>query len=216
MSGVEPVKDIERACKTLLAAFHDSSSNDYLNCKFQGVPLDVPLRSHEEADKLTRNTIMFYYENGADFVQVGDYTTTAIWTTPNKHIPVDRTSDETFNKVFLDDSQAVKQRVIPKGMDYYYLFMIGRDPESSLKGTVRTMFDHYIEIANRENRALVLEAINEHARDVYAHFGFVNYNTFHYGVGEVDAKGQLDPNGEGHTGYLMIYLPNNNKKQAML
>ncbi|CAB4254101.1 uncharacterized protein KABA2_03S12584 [Maudiozyma barnettii] len=204
---VTPVEDVERACGTLLAAFHDSSANDFLNCKFQDVPLEETLASHSRADELTRNTIMFYVDRGAEFVQTGDYATVAIWTVPHKHVAVDRTKDERFNAVFLDESQRVKERVIPQGMQYYYLFMVGRDPVSAVKGSVRALFDHYIERANRENVALVLEAISDHARDVYEHFGFVNYNTFKYGAGEVDSNGHLDSNGDGHTGYLMIYLP---------
>ncbi|SMN20018.1 similar to Saccharomyces cerevisiae YDR391C Putative protein of unknown function, possibly involved in zinc homeostasis [Maudiozyma saulgeensis] len=204
---VARVSDIGRACKTLLAAFHDSRANDFINCKFQDVPLQKPLESQSVADKLTENTVMFYHERNAELVYTGDYSTVAIWTVPGHHVDVGRTKDETFNSIFLDESQKIKETVIPKGMDYYYLFMIGRDPESHEKGTVRAMFDHYINRANVEKCALVLEAISEHAREVYEHFGFVNYNTFHYGVGEVNSLGQLDPHGEGHTGYLMIYLP---------
>ena len=91
-------------------------------------------------------------------------------------------------------------------MKYYYLFCIGRDPDDlKTKGSVRSIFEYYKERADRENVAICLEAISEKARSVYEYFGFKNYKTFKYGVGEVDSKGNFDKNGEGFTGYLMIY-----------
>ena len=205
--SVARIEDFERACTALQNAFRDEPSYWYLACKLQDQPLSLAVGSPQNIDDLTRNFFTYYYDNGAHIMQSGNYTTTAIWVHPEVHVPVKRTSDESFNKIFFDNSLAVKQKVIPDGMKYYYLFMIGKDPESDVTGSVRSMFEHYIDIANKDKAALVLEAISEHARDVYAHFGFVNYNTFHYGIGEVDTKGQLDNEGNGHTGYLMVYLP---------
>ncbi|KAG0668667.1 hypothetical protein C6P45_004509 [Maudiozyma exigua] len=206
MSAVR-IEDFETACTALQNAFRTEPSYWYLACKLQDKPLSLAIDSEENIDDLTRNFFTHYHDNGAHIMQSGNYATIAIWVPPEIDVPMSRTSDESFNKIFFDNSLAVKQRVIPQGMKYYYLFMIGKDPESPVKGSVRSMFENYIEIADRERIALVLEAISEHARDVYAHFGFVNYNTFHYGIGEVSASGQLDSNGEGHTGYLMVYLP---------
>lgn len=94
-------------------------------------------------------------------------------------------------------------------MKYYYLFCIGRDPDDmTTKGSVRSIFEYYKERADRENVAICLEAISDKARSVYEYFGFKNYKTFKYGVREVDSKGQVDKNGEGFTGYLMIYHKN--------
>lgn len=205
--SVQPAQDIERACTTLLRAFDNCPSNNYLNCKMQNVPLEIPLQSTEKAEQLTRNIIMHYINNGAEVVQANDYNTVAIWTTPEHPVPVARSADESFNKIFFDDLQKVKENTLPRGMKYYYLFIIGRDPDQPSNGAVRAIFDHYIALAKQTNNALVLEAISDHARDVYQHIGFKNYKTFKYGVNEVDTNGSINPNGNGHTGYLMIYIP---------
>ncbi|SMN20017.1 similar to Saccharomyces cerevisiae YDR391C Putative protein of unknown function, possibly involved in zinc homeostasis [Maudiozyma saulgeensis] len=203
------IGDFDKSCAALQNAFRGEPSYWYLACKLQDKPLSLGINNSEAIDTLTYNFLKHYYDHGAQIMQSGNYTTIAIWTTPSLSVPMNRTSDESFNKIFFDNSLKVKETVIPKGMKYYYLFMIGKDPESHMKGTVRAMFELYIDKANTENCALVLEAISEHARDVYAHFGFVNYNTFQYGIGEVNSLGQLDSHGEGHTGYLMVYLPTN-------
>ncbi|CAB4254100.1 similar to Saccharomyces cerevisiae YDR391C Putative protein of unknown function, possibly involved in zinc homeostasis [Maudiozyma barnettii] len=205
--SVSKIEDFDRACTAIQNAFREEPSYWYLACKLQDKPLDIAIGSPNTVDLLTREFFTHYHDHGAQIMQAGDYATIAIWTSPSVSVPMARTSDEAFNKIFFDTSLEIKHKVIPQGMQYYYLFMIGKDPESPVKGSVRAMFDHYTERANKENVALVLEAISEHARDVYAHFGFVNYNTFKYGVGEVNNKGQLDSNGDGHTGYLMVYLP---------
>ena len=77
--------------------------------------------------------------------------------------------------------------------------------QPEVRGSVRAIFETYKRKADQEGVALVLEAINEHAKSVYEYFGFKNYLTFCYGKGEVDSQGRPDPNGEGFTGYLMIY-----------
>ncbi|GMM56215.1 hypothetical protein DAKH74_028310 [Maudiozyma humilis] len=208
----EQIEDFEKACVAMQNAFRDGAAYQYLACKLQGKPLTVAHEGPAAIDALTRNFLTHYRDHGAEIVHAGDYSTVAIWTLPGKSVPMERTSDERFNATFFDESAAVKQRVIPQGMDYYYLFMIGRDPQSTAKGSTRAVFDKYTRLADAEGRALVLEAITESARDVYAYFGFVNYNTFRYGMGEVDAAGRIDPEGEGHTGYLMVYLPGAREK----
>lgn len=51
--------------------------------------------------------------------------------------------------------------------------------------------------------AICLEAISEKADAVYEYFIFNNHKTFKYCIfGEVHSKGQIDKNGEGHTGFF--------------
>ena len=205
--SVQRIDSIDRAVETLLKAFHKCPSNNFLNSKFCDVPLEAPQEDPELADELTKGVIMYYYNHDAEIVQAGDYDAVAIWTVPGKPVPVDRTKDAKFNEIFIDQSQRMKEQVIPKGMPYYYLFMIGKDLKSGKRGAVRAIFEKYIARAEAEGAALVLEAIAEHAREVYEYFGFRTYLTMNYGRGEVDSEGNVDPNGEGHKAYLMIYLP---------
>ena len=205
--SVQRINSIDKAVGTLLKAFHDCPSNNFLNCKFYDVPLEAPLKDSQLADSMTKRVIMHYYDHGAEIVEAGDYDAVAIWTIPGHPVDVGRTSDAEFNKVFIDESQRTKEAIIPKGMPYYYLFMVGKDLESGKRGAVRAIFEEYIKRAEAEGAALVLEAIAEHAREVYEYFGFKTYLTMNYGRGEVDSVGNVDKNGEGHKAYLMIYLP---------
>ena len=198
------ITDFDKACASLQNAFRDGAAYQYLACKLQGQPLT---QDPSAIDALTRNFLSHYQDHGAEIVEAGDYSTVAIWTLPERPVPMARPSADRFNEVFFDESQRVKRSAIPEGMEYYYLFMIGRDPENSAKGSTRAVFDKYTARADSEGKALVLEAITDSARDVYAYFGFVNYNTFQYGIGEVHPDGRIDPEGSGHTGYLMVYLP---------
>lgn len=197
--------DVDAVSRNMYAAFATEPANDFLMKKFFNVPTSEycsPYRIHALMHLI--NSI--YYDKGAELIQANNFHATAIWTNPDQPVDFPRTNDETFNSIFFDDLTQVKAKILPDGMKYYYLFCIGRDPnDMETKGSVRSIFEYYKERADRENVAICLEAINDHARSVYEYFGFKNYKTFRYGVGEVDENGALDPNGEGFTGYLMIY-----------
>ncbi|CAL9738024.1 hypothetical protein MOSE0_N01398 [Monosporozyma servazzii] len=197
--------DVDAVSRNMYKAFALEPANDFLMKKFFNIPIEEYC-SEYRIHALMHLINSYYYDKGAELVQANDFHATAIWTTPERPVNFPRTNDEKFNAVFYDESTAVKERVMPKGMKYYYLFVIGRNPDDlTKKGSVRAIFEYYKQRADKENAAMCLEAINDHARSVYEYFGFKNYNTFKYGVGEVDSKGQLDKNGEGFTGYLMIY-----------
>ncbi|KAK5962057.1 uncharacterized protein PWA37_000087 [Arxiozyma heterogenica] len=197
--------DVDRVSRCMYKAFESVPANDFLMKKFFNVSIDEycsQYRIHAYMHLINAH----FYDNGAEFIQANNFHAVAIWTAPEILVKVPRTNDETFNKVFFDDLEEVKQKVLPNGMKYYYLFCIGRDPDDvTTKGSVRSIFEYYKERADRENVAICLEAISDKARSVYEYFGFKNYKTFKYGVGEVDSKGHVDKNGEGFTGYLMIY-----------
>lgn len=197
--------DVDRVSRCMYKAFESEPANDFLMKKFFNVPIEEycsQYRIHAYMHLINA----YFYDNGAEFIQANDFHAVAIWTAPEILVKVPRTNDETFNKVFFDDLEEVKQKLLPDGMKYYYLFCIGRNPDDiTTKGSVRSIFEYYKERADRENVAICLEAISDKARSVYEYFGFKNYKTFKYGVGEFDSKGQMDKNGEGFTGYLMLY-----------
>ncbi|CAI4765633.1 BDH_1b_G0049560.mRNA.1.CDS.1 [Saccharomyces cerevisiae] len=109
-------------------------------------------------------------------------------------------------RFFFHDLTVRKHEVMPLGMDYYYLYAIGKDPSHpEIRGSVRKILEKYKTKADKANCALALEAISEHARSVYEYFGFKTYLVFQFGVGEVNSKGEPDPQGKGFTAYLMLY-----------
>lgn len=213
--SLQRTDDVDRAARTLYRAFRGSAANDYLTRKFFNLPMSEPM-SQARINACQHYLAAFYYDHGAEVVEANDFNAVAIWVPPNKPISMPKTNDPKFNKVFFDDISEVEKRVIPQGMKFFYLFIIGRDlTDNKTRGSVRAIFNHYTRRADKENVAICLEAISAEARNVYEYFGFKTYLEFQFGAGEVDSKGNADPNGKGFTGYLMIYLPNTHQ-QAQL
>ncbi|SCU99296.1 LAFA_0G23156g1_1 [Lachancea sp. 'fantastica'] len=201
---VNRTTDIDRATLTLAKAFHESRANDYLMKKFANISV------HEKVSKMRINAVLHYFnteysDKGGEIVEANDFDAVAVWTGPGHHFDQELTNDPEFNRIFFDELHDKREELL-QDIDCYYLFIIGKDlSQPQVRGSVRAIFDHYKQRADAEGVALVLEAINEHAKSVYEYFGFKNYYTFTYGVNEVDSEGNPDPHGEGFTGYLMLY-----------
>ncbi len=77
----------------------------------------------------------------------------------------------------------------------------------SFIGVIRALLEPYLLQAREVGLPTWLDATNEHARDVYAHFGFEVVEEVVIGKGCLDGKGNLVPGGEGVTVYGMIAKP---------
>ena len=77
----------------------------------------------------------------------------------------------------------------------------------SLSGVVKALFAPYLLQAQEAGLPIWLEATNEHARDVYAHFGFEIVEEVIIGEGSVDENGNLVAGGKGIATYGMILEP---------
>lgn len=203
-------KDVVRASRTLWKAFDDSAAFDYLTKKFFNLPTDKFV-SKERINAITHYYVACYHDEG-EIAEVNDFDAVALFSLPDRHLPKALTNDHHFNLIFFHELQDRLKEVIPEEIGYYYLFMIGKDlGRKDTKGSVRAIFEEYKRRADEQNCAIVLEAIAEHARSVYEYFGFKNYKTFHYGVGEVNENGEPDKNGKGFVGYLMVYHKDGDK-----
>ncbi|KOG99078.1 uncharacterized protein DI49_2416 [Saccharomyces eubayanus] len=202
---VNLTNDVERASRTLCKAFENSYANDYLMKKFFHIPIE------EKVSRARINAIIHYYTTcyhdlDGEIAEANDFDAVGIWSRPGHHLPATLSDDESFNKIFFDDLTARKHEVMPEGMDYYYLYAIGKDlSHPEIRGSVRKILEEYKRKADKTNCALVLEAISEHARSVYEYFGFRTYLEFQFGAGEVNSECKPDPQGEGFTAYLMLY-----------
>lgn len=197
--------DVFRAAECLRKAFKDSKANDYLLKKFFNIPLTENC-SKQRLDSILLYYLTLYSDFGGEIVEANDFDAVAVWTTPGRHFHQAPTNDPAFNKVFFEDLEKRQKEVIPEGVGYYYLFIIGKDlTQPEVRGSVRKIFETYKQRADAENCALVLEAISDTAKSVYEYFGFKNYLTFNYGVNEADSNGKYDPTGEGFTAYFMLY-----------
>ncbi|KAL4820373.1 hypothetical protein BDW67DRAFT_180757 [Aspergillus spinulosporus] len=65
--------------------------------------------------------------------------------------------------------------------------LIGRDARRKEKGVVRALVQPYLERAWKDGVSVWLEAVDEHSRDIYAHFGFRTVEVFRVGVGDSSA-----------------------------
>lgn len=199
------LEDLSRASNTLCKAFEDCPANDYLLKKFFNIPLNEPVSKYR-LNSITNYYTAWYHDLGGEVVEANDFDAVAIWSLPNHHLPHTLSDDAQFNKIFFEDLDERKRQVLPKGMDYYYLFIIGKDvSQSHVRGSVRQILNEYKRRADADNCACVLEAISEHAKSVYEYFGYKVFQEFKFGIGEIDSRGHLDPQGEGFTAYLMIY-----------
>lgn len=197
--------DLEKASKCLDKAFADSPANDYLMKKFFNVPITDKC-SKERVNSMLKYFLHLYDDFSAEVVEANNFDAVAVWTTPKTHFHQSETNDPKFNDVFFTQLGRRTKELLPPGIGYYYLFIIGKDlTHPEIRGSVRAIFDSYKKRADEENCAMVLEAISDKAKSVYEYFGFRNYLDFYFGQNEVDSKGNYDPNGEGFKGHLMIY-----------
>ena len=110
------------------------------------------------------------------------------------------------------------------GRDYWYFNLIGRMPGRTergryslnaskintlliLLGVVRALIEPYLLKAKQDGLPAWVEALDEHARDIYAHFGFRTVVEACVGKGVADAKGNRVEGGEGIMVYGMIAEP---------
>jgi hypothetical protein len=73
------------------------------------------------------------------------------------------------------------------------------------QGVAHALITPFLEKARQENVPAWLEAINDHARDVYSHFGFRVVEEVRIGEGKVDSKGNVAEGGDGILVYGMIF-----------
>lgn len=203
--ALDGIEALDRAAGTLCKAFADSPANDYLLRKFFRLSLDEPVSKCRLNSMLTY-LMAWYHDLGGEVVEANNFDAVGVWSLPGHHLPHTMSDDPKFNEVFFERLDQRKLEVLPPGVDYYYLFILGKDPtQRHVRGSVRKIFQDFKKRADDDNCACILEAINEHARSVYEYFGYKVIEEFRFGEGEIDEQGNRDANGKGYKSYLMIY-----------
>ncbi|RDW93641.1 uncharacterized protein DSM5745_00963 [Aspergillus mulundensis] len=146
---------------------------------------------------------------GATIVEAGGFAAVAIWFPPDRqeHAKDDKESSahqSMREQAFAQKLDKVKARCL-QGRKHWYLNLIGRDPERKEKGVVRALIQPFLQRAREDGVPAWLEAVDEHSRDVYGHFGFRTVEEFRVGAGEFNARGEMEDGGEGVALYAMIY-----------
>ncbi|CAI4800526.1 CIC_collapsed_G0050780.mRNA.1.CDS.1 [Saccharomyces cerevisiae] len=203
--AVNLTSDVEKASKTLFKAFEKSYANDYLMKKFFHIPIT------EKVSRARINAMIHYYTTcyhdlDGEIAEANDFDAVAIWSLPGCHLPATLSDDESFNKIFFHDLTVRKHEVMPLGMDYYYLYAIGKDPSHpEIRGSVRKILEKYKTKAERPIVPL-LSRLFRSTQDLCTNISVSKpIWCFQFGVGEVNSKGEPDPQGKGFTAYLMLY-----------
>ncbi|KAL4975139.1 hypothetical protein BDW66DRAFT_167431 [Aspergillus desertorum] len=154
---------------------------------------------------------------------------TAESTWPPNNVPYELTMEHSGEMAGAGSHRGRRQRAHPsvcarkldevrmrwlRGRRHWYLNLIGRDSERKEKGAnckfgtagvVRALVQPFLERARKDGVPAWLEAVDEHSRDVYAHFGFRSVEVFRVGVAEFNALGELEDGGKGVAMHAMIY-----------
>ena len=83
----------------------------------------------------------------------------------------------------------------------------GLGSNNYMLGAIRALFEPYLQKAREAGRPVWLESTNEHARDVYTHFGFKVMEEVTIGQGSVDENGSRVKGGKGIVIYGMLKEP---------
>lgn len=134
-----------------------------------------------------------------------DHQAIAIWLEPFSSVPpTSNGAPDPFVAELKEKVAAVTPDYLKTG-NYWYLFYLARNRNATTKGVVTAVVKPYLERALAEGRPAVLEAANEHARDVYLHWGFKVISEVVVGKGKVNVEGYPDENGEGITLWFMVF-----------
>ncbi|KIX05474.1 uncharacterized protein Z518_06346 [Rhinocladiella mackenziei CBS 650.93] len=142
-------------------------------------------------------------ESGAFIAEAGDFSACASWWPPGSHQPPKDLEDfdelerqgKTLWAAFGREIEKIKIEQIWSryGQEFWHLGLLGRDPRKpAVAGAVRAVLQPFIDQAAAEGKPIWLVTTNEHARDIYLHFGWqvVRMVTYH-----------------GHSQWCMILYP---------
>ncbi|KAL4946281.1 hypothetical protein BDV06DRAFT_218610 [Aspergillus oleicola] len=191
----------ERVAEVISVAFSSSLFTAYLLRKPEStwptddIPEEV-LRPHFLKNVTTRAGL------GAELVEAGGFAAAAVWFPPSISISTDGITNPKILD-YLGSLIPIRKEHL-QGRKHWYLSLIGRHPQRTEPGAVRAVIEPYIKKAREQGVPLWLEAINDHARDVYQRFGFRTVAEARVGVGRTSSRGELDENGEGMLVYAMM------------
>lgn len=98
--------------------------------------------------------------------------------------------------------------------EYWYLFIIGTDPNRQRQGLGGILLEHMKDHARGHGRPLWLEASNPNAKGLYAKHGFRVVEEITLGTGLVGPNGLAKEGGEGVKTWGMVWRPEPKKGKA--
>ena len=188
--------DYVRVSQVLERAFFQVPFSHFFNRLLNGIEVDTELTYEDHFKGKWEPRFKTLSDLGAVFVEAQDYAGVAVWLPPGtKKAP---RKDGLPAEVLEYDSK-VKQAHKKFGIDLeksWFLHFLGRDPaKKEAKGAMSTVVVPLLSKAREENVPAVWEAITEHGRQVYEHWGFRVIDSFEL----------IDPtSGDKYTVYVMV------------
>lgn len=163
--------------------------------------------------------------NGGVFVEANDWDCVSVWMPPGKKADNLWTVFQAgflgvLRKIGLGgcrrmlityprQSNAAKKKGLPRscGGKYWYLFVIGTNPEARGQGLAPQHIRRMQERARQEGSPMFLEASSEKARDVYRKCGFEVVEELVLGRGTHGEGGEKEKGGEGVRLWAMVWTP---------
>ncbi|KAH8901494.1 hypothetical protein GQ53DRAFT_740380 [Thozetella sp. PMI_491] len=110
---------------------------------------------------------------GGEVIEAGNWAAAALWVPPSgsTYITPDNPERTPTAAAYIRQRDEWKQKYL-SGRKFWMLHLIGRNPELQVSGAIRAVIDPYVEQARSGGFPIWLEATNDHAKDVYTHFGF--------------------------------------------
>lgn len=186
--------DKERVGRVFAKAFNTIKFDHYISND----------KTREEHTTELINRVQDFVDIGADVVQAGDFTAVAMWVGPHLEYPAPTGEPSERGKELKEKMKVAVEKHL-KDKPHWNLGFLGKDPDKSVKGAVSAVVKPFLEKAKSDGVPAMLLGVDDHARDVYLHYGFKVVETLEVGVGVVNKEGVEDVNGEGLKAYLMIY-----------
>ncbi|KIV88030.1 hypothetical protein, variant [Exophiala mesophila] len=184
-----------RFAQVIAEAFYNDPLNRWLRLGDESKPDNPKLQNPQLALDHWLPLVRGRADNGGVLVQTYDWAAVALWLPPGIQKPPYTTTHRGILE-YRDKFDALKAKTLGD-RSYWYLNLIARSPSRADKGAIRGVIDPFIEKARQQEVPLWLEAISEHARDVYAHLGFRVVETVVIGAGAINEQGWVEDGGSG-------------------
>ncbi|KAL8995946.1 MAG: hypothetical protein Q9169_004419 [Polycauliona sp. 2 TL-2023] len=147
------------------------------------------------------------FEGGAEIVSTSDGSVAAVWYPPDAGQPEVEPSDTSAYGGMQEVQQLAgkaKSRHL-HGRKHWYLFLLGRDPQTNRTCSASELVRPYLEKAKAAKIPVWLEAGTLHAKHVYEHLGFKTVEELIVGRGTADRCGNFVDGGDGFPMWAMIF-----------
>lgn len=189
--SIIPLDQLFKVSDVIDRAFYNIPLMKYVVRKRKTLGSSETLDFEEHFKGFSKERVPQLVEAGGIILQSKEFAAIAIWFPPGKFPPRGNSSE------YYDNSAVTKEKskgII--GTEYWYLNSLARDPirNDGVQGAVSEVVRPILKLAKDKNVGVVLEAISDHARDVYIHYGFKIVNQF-----------ELGNDSEMYSVYLMLY-----------